>query len=71
MNKRVHGFWDASSGFYLELTKTLREIGYKQSIYDPALFLCWESRGQLGEQILAYVDDFYMDQEVLSLGIKS
>lgn len=49
MNKRVYRFCDTPRGFYLELSKTLKELWCKKSIFDPALFLWWDSKGHLEE----------------------
>ena len=38
MVKRAYGFVDASRGFYLELEKTLIELGCVVSKYDPAMY---------------------------------
>ena len=57
MNKRAYGFCDASRGFYLELSKTLIQLGCKQSKYDPALYFWEDKNGCLGGQVLTHVDD--------------
>ena len=57
MLKRAYGFVDASRGFYLELDKTLVELGCKASIYDPALYMYFGADEILAGLLLAHVDD--------------
>ena len=57
MKKRAYGFCDASRGFYLELSKTLVELGCKQCTLDPALYFWLDSSGHLGGAALTHVDD--------------
>ena len=57
MRKRAYGLTDASRGFYLELRKTLVELGCKQSKYDPAMYLYSDQDGHLEGLILTHVDD--------------
>ena len=57
MVKRAYGFVDASRGFYLELEKTLIELGCTVSRFDPAMYLYFSS-GELCGMLLTHVDDF-------------
>ena len=57
MIKRAYGFNDASRGFYLELSKTLKELGCKQSKLDPALYMWFDKDGKLAGLALTHVDD--------------
>ena len=57
MIKRTYGFVDASRGFYLELEKTLLQLGCVVSMYDPAMYMLYRDDGKLGGLILTHVDD--------------
>ena len=56
MVKRAYGFVDASRGFYLELEKTLKDLGCVVSRHDPALFLYFVDQKLTGV-IMSHVDD--------------
>ena len=58
MVKRAYGFVDASRGFYIELEKTLLNLGCTTSQSDPAMYLYFSSvTGLLSGMILTHVDD--------------
>ena len=57
MVKRTYGLVDASRGFYIELDKALIQLGCKASVYDPALYMYYNSDGSLGGMVLMHVDD--------------
>ena len=57
MVKRAYGFVDASRGFYLELDKTLVNLGCQASKYDPALYMYIGADKKLKGLLLAHVDD--------------
>ena len=57
MKKRAYGFCDASRGFYLELSKTLVELGCRQCTLDPSLYFWKDEKGDLGGAALTHVDD--------------
>ena len=57
MIKRAYGLNDAARGFYLELSKTLTELGCRQSRLDPALYVWYDEEGVLGGMALTHVDD--------------
>lgn len=52
MVKRAYGFVDASQGFYLELEKTLTELGCVVSKYDPAMYMYYGRNGKLDGLLL-------------------
>ena len=59
MLKRAYGFVDASRGFYLEVEKTLLNLGCKVSRYDPAMYMYFNpTDGSLSGMLLTHVDDF-------------
>ena len=59
MVKRAYGFVDASRGFYIELESILLNLGCRQSLYDPALYMYYNSSsGLLSGLLLTHVDDF-------------
>ena len=59
MVKRAYGFVDASRGFYLEVEKTLLNLGCKASRYDPAMFMYFNpTDDSLSGLLLTHVDDF-------------
>ena len=47
----------SARGFYLELSKTLKELGCKQSKLDPALYMWFDKDGKLAGLALTHVDD--------------
>ena len=57
MLKRTYGFTDASRGFYLELSKALKDLGCIQSTLDPAVFLYFGKGKSLEGVTLTHVDD--------------
>ena len=57
MIKRAYGLVDASRGFYLELEKTLLELGCVVSKHDPAMYMYHGDSGELDGVILTHVDD--------------
>ena len=58
MIKRAYGFVDASRGFYLEVEKTLVNLGCLSSCYDPAMYIYFHpGTGLLSGVILTHVDD--------------
>ena len=59
MIKRAYGFVDASRGFYLELEKTLLNLGCNLSRYDPAMYIYFNPKDKsLSGMLLTHVDDF-------------
>ena len=56
MKKQAYGLVDASRGFYLEIRKTLEELGCVVSKLDPAMYLYL--LGVLVGLILTHVDNF-------------
>ena len=57
MKKRAYGFVDASRGFYLELKKSLEDLGCIMSKNDPAMYLYYDEHNTLAGIILSHVDD--------------
>ena len=57
MLKRTYGFTDASRGFYLELSKALKDLGCIQSTLDPAVFPYFGKGKTLEGVTLTHVDD--------------
>ena len=59
MVKRAYGFVDASRGFFLELEKTLLNLGCEVSRYDPAMYIYFTGKNRsLSGMLLTHVDDF-------------
>ena len=69
MNKRAYIFCDASSGCYMEFSKMYVELGCKQRIHDPVLFLWLDTKGQLGGKVMTHMDDLLNGSEMWSLKI--
>ena len=57
MEKMAYGLIDAARGFYLELSKSLQELGCIQSTLDPALYYWNDSKQEMAGMILTHVDD--------------
>ena len=57
MVKEAYGLVDASRGFYLELEKTLLELGCVVSKHDPAMYMYFGNGAKLDGMILTHVDD--------------
>ena len=58
LNKAIYGLKQASLQWYKMFQKILQEMGYKQAISDPCLYLIETSQGTI--YLLLYVDDFLL-----------
>ena len=67
MLKRVYGFVDASTGFYLELNKVLLELGCRVSSFDQALYTYFGKDDNLkGLLLLRGPGDAEFDEQILT-----
>ena len=57
METSVYGLQDASRGFYLELSNTLKGLSCVQSQYDSALYYWYDENGKLEGMLATHVDD--------------
>ena len=57
METSVYGLQDASRGFYLELSNTLKGLNCVQSKYDSALYYWYDENGKLEGMLATHVDD--------------
>ena len=57
MKKPAYGLRDASRKFYLQLCGVLKELGCRQSKFDPAVYLFFDDEGNLEGIVLTHVDD--------------
>ena len=57
MKKPAYGLQDASRKFFLKLCAVLIELGCKQSIFDPAVYLYYDKNKHLDGLVLTHVDD--------------